>query len=132
MNAMRHAYPIKEAATLAVIQCATDLGASVGTSHHGGVTRSLGLQVERNVKPSNEGAVPTLRRVWHISNHSTPCQGLVQGSSYQPRSVGMTGGYAPPSPAVNYRARVYGVSPRQSHLPSHLARRLAQGASTFT
>ena len=44
----------------------------------------------------------------------------------------MTGGYAPPSPAVNYRARVYGVSPRQSHLPSHLARRLAQGASTFT
>eukprot|EP00434_Breviolum_minutum_P036225 symbB.v1.2.032092.t1/scaffold3754.1/size70833/3 len=59
-------------------------------------------------------------------------QGLVQGSSYQPRSVGMTGGYAPPSPAVNYRARVYGVSPRQSHLPSHLARRLAQGASTFT
>lgn len=59
-------------------------------------------------------------------------QGLIQGSSYQPRSIGVTGGYPPPSPAVNYRARVYGVSPRQSHLPSHLSRRLAQGASTFT
>lgn len=59
-------------------------------------------------------------------------QGLIQGSSYQPRSIGVTGGYPPPSPAVNYRARVYGVSPRQSHLPSHSSRRLAQGASTFT
>lgn len=49
---------------------------------------------------------------------------------YQPRS--MIPNYVnPQSPAVNYRARVYGVSPRQN-LPNHLARRLAQGASTFT
>lgn len=70
MNAMRHTYPIKEAATLAVIQCTTDLGASVGTSHHGGATRNLGLQVERNIKPikpRNQGAVPTHHEDFGIS-----------------------------------------------------------------
>ncbi|CAE7036020.1 unnamed protein product [Symbiodinium natans] len=65
-------------------------------------------------------------------------QGMVSPStSFQPGRVGGVGvvsGASYPSPVVNYRARVYGVPPRHQsgHLPHHLARRLAQGASTFT
>ena len=62
-------------------------------------------------------------------------RGMVSPStSFQPGRVGVVSGPSYQSPGVNYRARVYGVSPRHqnSHLPNHLARRLAQGASTFT
>ncbi|CAJ1344373.1 unnamed protein product [Effrenium voratum] len=80
------------------------------------------------------GSVPVSTPVGRTSDVWMSQGVYQQGNSYQPRMypAGPQHPAPQPSPGIHYRARVYGVSPRQGLAPAHLSRRLAQGASTFT